>query len=221
MLAAMCFIASFLSLLGGVFRGLLKAFLSMILFLGGLLLLINYFQLTVFLPLIVGFGDMEFLYLWVAQTAGGLAAIYFTAKNICMMRKSLVQASLTGSEWPIIKTLVLSGLAIAAAFVLFIFMPEPGENSSDPRILYAMTVGFAITAGAGSIITITLIVGTALLMLIHRAVWPFISRVLYVVPRNGFGASKKFLATLGFALAGIAFTGQYGWNLVVKLVGGS
>jgi hypothetical protein len=56
-----------------------------------------------------------------------------------------------------------------------------------------------------------LFVGTGLLMLIHRAMWPIVGRLLYALPRENLKFLKAILGWCGSALVALAFLPVTDW----------
>jgi hypothetical protein len=56
-------------------------------------------------------------------------------------------------------------------------------------------------------------------MFLHRLVWPLTSRLLYALERYQLVQNKLALNAAGATLAGIAITGRYGWQSILKLLG--
>ena len=59
----------------------------------------------------------------------------------------------------------------------------------------------------------------ASIMLLHRIIWPLTSRVLYALGRYRLVQNKVALHAAGVTLAGIAITGVYGWQTILKHFG--
>jgi hypothetical protein len=77
----------------------------------------------------------------------------------------------------------------------------------------------SIIAGSTVLVCLwVLVVGLASVMLIHRVIWPMASRVLYDLSRYHILQHKKALNTVSVALLGIAVTGGYGWQSIMKLL---
>src|SRR5262249_41793761 len=81
---------------------------------------------------------------------------------------------------------------------------------------------WAYTTAASCIISTALwilLASIACIMFLHRLVWPLTSRLLYAHDRYRLVQNKVALNAAGATLAGIAITGGYGGQSILKLFG--
>jgi len=150
----------------------------------------------------------------------GLAiATGFTLLLVSIARGSMARVAEIGSEWPIFWRLLAVLLFVGGYFVWF-FRATYGVAILSPSRLALMMLLLSLAAAAevaaGALL---LLFGIAGLMLLHRAIWSPINRLLYVLQRYNVVEKKKLLLGTGVLLLGVAMSGKYSWQIPLKLVG--
>jgi hypothetical protein len=150
----------------------------------------------------------------------GLAiATGFTLLVVSIARGSMARVAEIGSEWAIFWRLLAVLLFVGGYFAWFLRATYGVAILSPSRL--ALTMPLLALAAAAEVAAgvLLLLFGIAGLMLLHRAIWSPINRLLYVLQRYNVVEKKKWLLGTGVLLLGVAMSGKYSWQLPLKLVG--
>jgi len=157
-----------------------------------------------------------------------LVGIALTLFEVAVARHAMRWTILARSEWPIVLGMALVSVPIGIVLVLWVktlFLKlSAGTTSVDlvaitpQNLLFWWTV-FLVVACFVSTALCGLLAIIASIMLLHRIIWPLTSRVLYALGRYRLVQNKVALHAAGVTLAGIAITGVYGWQTILKHFG--
>src|SRR5262249_45625263 len=119
--------------------------------------------------------------------------------------------------------LVSIPIGIMLAFFVATLVRTPGTLAplnviTSSNVLF-IWMASAIVACLISTALWILLAAIAGIMLLHRVVWPLISRLLYALGRYRLVQNKVALNAAGATLTGIAITGSYGWHAILKYFG--
>jgi hypothetical protein len=160
--------------------------------------------------------------LWVAVSVG----IAVTLFQVAVARRAMRSTVAARSEWPIVGGMVVVALplGIAVALILAIawsFIASGINPLEHPTPLFVLAVViFGIGLGCAVATALCgLVAAVAGIMLLHRLAWPLASRILYALGRYRLVQNKAVLNGAGAALAGVAITGSYGWQAILKYFG--
>ena len=156
----------------------------------------------------------------------GIALILF---EVAVARYAMRWTILARSEWPIVLGMALVSVPIGIVLALWVktmFLKlTAGGTSVDLAVITPQNLLF----WGAIVIVLACFVSTALcgllaviasIMLLHRIIWPLTSRVLYALGRYRLVQNKAAaLNAAGVTLAGIAITGVYGWQTILKHFG--
>lgn len=141
---------------------------------------------------------------------------------VAIERWALARAARTASERPILVGMLIflamvpiCWLLLLLGLVLFAFASGYFLGAFLSAIFVFAAIGAAATIPVGLFL---LVVGIAVGLLLHRAAWPLMSRLLYNLPRNAVVEHKAALKALSVFLLGIACTGIHGWQPLLKLL---
>ncbi|MFM0484196.1 hypothetical protein PQQ81_26960 [Paraburkholderia strydomiana] len=154
----------------------------------------------------------------VALILGFCGGVALTLLTVSIARRSLASASETRSEWRVLLG-ALGILVIPFSTVLTLYLGRPYIHRHIEQV-QGPIVGatFTIACAAVALGSVLLFIGLACIMLLHRAAWPLMSRLLYNLPRHHFLENKKTLYSVASALLLVAVTGVYSWQGLRKVV---
>jgi hypothetical protein len=146
--------------------------------------------------------------------AAGVALILL---QVAAARRALNLTVVSKSEWPVVRSMFLIGVAIAIVLAATwmssdAFSPDSFTLQNLLFLAGTLILGTSIIAA----VLYILFAGTAVIMLLHRMAWPLVSRLLYSLQRYKIVQSKKTLNAIGAVLLGVAIPGAKGW---LKLLG--
>jgi len=158
-----------------------------------------------------------------------LVGTALTLFEVAVARHAMRWTILARSEWPIVLGMALVSVPLGivlALFVKILFLKlAAGGNSLEAlaaitpqNLLFWWTLvivlGCFVSTALWGLLAII-----ASIMLLHRIIWPLTSRVLYALGRYRLVQNKVALHAAGVTLAGIAITGVYGWQTILKHFG--
>jgi hypothetical protein len=157
-----------------------------------------------------------------------VASIALTLFHVAVARRAMRLTIEAQSEWPIVLGMAIVSVPIGivcALFMTILFRSIAAGNTADSIYVVTPSNVLMIWAYATAVIGLASTTLWALLaiiagiMLLHRLVWPLGSRLLYALGRYRLVQNKVALNAAGAALAGIAVTGSYSWQSLLKLLG--
>jgi len=157
-----------------------------------------------------------------------LVGIALTLFEVAVARHAMRWTILARSEWPIVLGMALVSVPIGIVLALFVktlFLKLAARNTSvdfisiTPQNLLFFWTFIIVAACFVSTALWSLLAIIASIMLLHRIIWPLTSRVLYALGRYRLVQNKVALHAAGVTLAGIAITGVYGWQTILKHFG--
>jgi hypothetical protein len=134
------------------------------------------------------------------------------------------------SEWPIIAGFALIALPVGIVLAVFVAIAlkllAPGidlsslaEHTTQSLVLALAMMGIGLACAVPTVLW-ALVALVAGMMLVHRLAWPLASRLLYALgPRYRLVQNKVALNAAGVMLAGVAITGNYGWQAILRHFG--
>jgi hypothetical protein len=163
-----------------------------------------------------------------------VAGIGLTQVTIAALKRVLMRIARSMSEWSIFLLAGFTPLIFLFLVLFSLFLSTPlfvldhirldGEGLPSTGVS-AMGLLFA---GAQSLLLSLIVIilgivivlqGAAGLMLMHKAAWPILSRILYAFPRYRLISNKKLLNAVGFLMITIALAPTAGWGRLLKVVG--
>lgn len=159
--------------------------------------------------------------------AAVLTGIVLTIFQVSVARRAMRTTIAAKSEWPIVAGMIVVAVPVAIVLALSGEVALKTISSGVPLEFQQITPSTTVALGAyvvgmGSFVSTALwglVAAVASMMLLHRLVWPLASRLLYALGRYRLVQNKVALNTVGATLTGIAITGNYGWETVLRLFG--
>jgi hypothetical protein len=154
---------------------------------------------------------------------GVSTSIALTMCQVAVVRRAMRSTVAAKSEWPIVTGMAVVaapiGVLLVASVPVVLRWSVSGTNVTP---LTTVVLGVLII-GLGCLVSMALgglVAAVASMMLLHRLVWPLASRLLYALgPHYRLVQNKAVLNAAGATLAGIAITGAYGWQTILKHFG--
>jgi hypothetical protein len=148
-----------------------------------------------------------YLYWMVGVTVALSGGIVLTLFSLRLARRSLILAEQTHSEWRAVPFLLIAALILFVPLLLLLPLALP---ITDARVeLIFIPISLAVGGASVAVCYVGLILGTATVMMLHRIVWPLLSRFLYILPRHRILENKKSLNAVAVGLLTVAFGGGY------------
>lgn len=162
-------------------------------------------------------------------------SVVLTLATVHSIKRVLLWVSRSSLEWPIFLLagfmplifvfLSLFSLALSAPLWSLAHIRIDGEGVPGGDVLagnyflFILSTGLLLQLVLLILAIISVLQGAAVLMLAHRATWPFLSRLFYSVSRHRLIYNKKILNVLGFAMITVALAPRVGWGRLLKVVG--
>jgi hypothetical protein len=164
-----------------------------------------------------------------------MISVGLTLATVHVVRRVLLWVARSRLEWPIFLLagfmplifvfLSLYSLSLSAPLWSLAHIRIDGEGLSgeDAPVVssfpFFLSTGLLLQLVLLILAIISMLQGAAVLMLAHRATWPFLSRVFYSVSRYRLIYNKKILNVLGFMMITVALAPRAGWGRLLKMVG--
>ncbi|MBC8737204.1 hypothetical protein F6X40_10330 [Paraburkholderia sp. UCT31] len=138
------------------------------------------------------------------------------------LRRALTSAATGHKGLRLTKNFVLPTVWVVALVLLSIVAPAPHKATNYVGYDIFISVFLVLLCNTFILWVVTLLAFSVfLVMLLHNATWPILSRLLYNVPRHDILKQKKTLFATSATLFLIGVTGIYSWSDLRHLVLGT
>jgi hypothetical protein len=158
----------------------------------------------------------------------GTLMVGFFCLSILVVRFTLLKVGHTTSLWKVVVLALLNGVPLGILYLLFYRLEHwiqiVSHNSDNVfwhhvNMTWVLMLVFSLAIGSPIVISAAVFIILALILLLHRALWPTFNRPIYLLQKLGIPKRKKLFVTLGVLLIGYAI-GRHEWlkDLISSLV---